>query len=173
MNGKTPETILTDQNMWLKEAIAIEMPRTKHGFCIWHIIAKFTDWFSVVLGLKYDEWKAEFHQLYSLHSVEEFESGWSEMVDKYALHANKYILSLYALRTFWALPYLRCYFFAGMTSAFQSESINSFIQRFLSVQFHVDNFVEQVSNPASFFYVLDLCGFVHYVDLLCAGGCYC
>ncbi|KAJ0053231.1 hypothetical protein Pint_00905 [Pistacia integerrima] len=150
MNGKTPQTILSDQNMWLKEAIAIEMPRTKHGFCIWHIIAKFTDWFSVVLGLKYDEWKAEFRQLYNLHSVEDFEAGWSEMVDKYALHANKYIISLYALRTFWALPYLRCYFFAGMTSTFQSELINSFIQRFLSAQFHVDNFVEQVAAIVEF-----------------------
>lgn len=145
MNGKAPETILTDQNMWLKEALAIEMPRTKHAFCIWHIISKFSDWFSVLLGSQYDQWKAEFHGLYNLHSVDEFELGWREMVDTYGLHGNKHIVSLYALRTFWALPFLRCYFFAGMTSTFQPESINVFIQRFLSAQSVLENFVEQVA----------------------------
>ncbi|KAK6937318.1 FAR1 DNA binding domain, partial [Dillenia turbinata] len=145
MNGKAPETILTDQNMWLKEAIANEMPRTKHAFCIWHIIAKFSDWFSVLLGSEYDKWKAEFHRLYNLQTVEDFEVGWREMVDTYGLHGNKHTVSLYALRTFWALPFLRCYFFAGMTSTFQSESINAYIQRFLSAQALLDNFIEQVA----------------------------
>ncbi|GJZ55757.1 FAR1-related sequence 11-like protein [Tanacetum coccineum] len=144
MNGKAPETILTDQNMWLKEALAIEMPRTKHAFCIWHIVAKFSDWFSVLLGPQYDQWRSDFHRLYNLHAVDEFELGWREMVDNYGLHENKHIVSLYALRTFWALPFLRCYFFAGMTSTFQLDSVNTLIQRFLSAQSVLENFVEQV-----------------------------
>ena len=149
MDGKAPETILTDQNMWLKEAISVEMPRTKHAFCIWHIIAKFSDWFSVPLGSQYDKWKAEFLRLYGLQSVEDFEVGWRDMVDAYGVHGNKHIISLFALRTFWALPYLRCYFFAGMASTFQSESINAYIQRVLSAQ-SLDNFVEQVGDVQPF-----------------------
>jgi hypothetical protein len=149
MDGKAPETILTDQNMWLKEAISVEMPGTKHAFCIWHIIAKFSDWFSVPLGSQYDKWKAEFHRLYGLQSVEDFEIGWRNMVDAYGMHGNKHIISLFALRTFWALPYLRCYFFAGMTSTFQSESINAYIQRVLNAQ-SLDNFVEQVGDVQPF-----------------------
>ncbi|KAL9397291.1 hypothetical protein Peur_011544 [Populus x canadensis] len=149
MDGKAPETILTDQNMWLKEAISVEMPGTKHAFCIWHIIAKFSDWFSVPLGSQYDKWKAEFHRLYGLQSVEDFEIGWRNMVDAYGMHGNKHIISLFALRTFWALPYLRCYFFAGMTSTFQSESINAYIQRVLNAQ-SLDNFVEQVAAAVEF-----------------------
>lgn len=145
MNGKAPQTIMTDENMWLKEAIAVEMPRTKHAFCIWHIIAKFSDWFSLQLGSQYDKWKVDFHRLYNLHSGEDFELGWREMVDMYGLHGNKHIASLYALRTFWALPYLRCYFFAGMTSTFQAELVNAYIQRFMSAQSVPDNFVEQVA----------------------------
>ncbi|KAL2540456.1 Protein FAR1-RELATED SEQUENCE 11 [Abeliophyllum distichum] len=146
MNGKAPGTILTDQNLWLKEALATEMPRTKHAFAFWHVISKFPDWFSVVLGSQYDNWKSEFHRLYNLHSIEEFEVGWRDMVDAYGLHGNNHVVSLYALRTYWALPFLRCYFFAGMTSSFQSESINSCIQRFLSAQSVLDDFVEQVAT---------------------------
>lgn len=144
MKGKAPQTILTDHNMWLKEAIAVELPETKHGFCIWHILSKFSDWFSLFLGSQYDEWKAEFHRLYNLELVEDFEEGWRQMVDQYGLHANKHIISLYSLRTFWALPFLRRYFFAGLTSTCQSESINAFIQQFLSAQSQLDRFVEQV-----------------------------
>lgn len=144
MNGKAPGTVLTDQNTWLKEALVMEMPGTKHAFSIWHIISKFSDWFSVLLGSQYDNWKAEFHRLYNLHSVEEFEIEWREMVSIYGLHGNKHIVSLYALRAYWALPFLRSYFFAGMSSTFQSELVNSYIQRFLSAQSVLDDFVEQV-----------------------------
>ena len=73
MKGKAPQTILTDQNVWLKEAIAIEMSATKHALCIWHISMKFSDWFSVLLGSQYDDWKAEFLRLYNLDLVEDFE----------------------------------------------------------------------------------------------------
>ncbi|KAK4750376.1 hypothetical protein SAY87_027825 [Trapa incisa] len=145
MKGKAPETILTDQSMWLKEAIALYMPRTKHAFCIWHIVAKFSDWFSLLLGSQYDKWKADFIRLYNLHCVDDFELGWREMCNAYGLHGNKHILSLYSLRDFWALPYLRSYFFAGMADPSQSESINAYIQRILSVQSVLTNFIEQVA----------------------------
>ncbi|KMT16504.1 hypothetical protein BVRB_3g048020 isoform A [Beta vulgaris subsp. vulgaris] len=130
MKGKAPpQTILTDQNMWLKEAIACEMRETKHAFSIWHIMANFSDWFSLPLESHYDDWKAEFYRLYSLEMVDEFEAGWTEMVDRYGLQSNKHIISLYALRNFWALSFLRRYFFAGLMSKSVTDSINAFIQR--------------------------------------------
>ncbi|MCH85974.1 protein FAR1-RELATED SEQUENCE 11-like, partial [Trifolium medium] len=80
MKGKAPQTILTDHNTWLKDAIAVEMPESKHAFCIWHILSKFSNWFSILLGSQYDEWKAEFHRLYNLEMVDDFEEGWRLMV---------------------------------------------------------------------------------------------
>ncbi|KAL5541910.1 hypothetical protein UlMin_009620 [Ulmus minor] len=150
MKGKAPQTLLTDHNTWLKEAVANEMPETKHAFCIWHIIAKFSNWFSAQLGSHYDEWKAEFHRLYNLDVVEIFEEGWRNMVNKYGLQSNRHIISLYALRTFWALAFLRHYFFAGMMHTFHSESINAFIQRFLSSQSQLDRFVQHVADIVEF-----------------------
>ena len=154
MNGKAPQTVLTDQNMWLKEAIAAEMPETKHAFCIWHIVAKFSDWFSILLGSCYDEWKAEFLRLYNLEFVEDFEEGWREMADRFGLNANKHIASLYALRVFWALSFLRHYFFAGITSTCHSESISVFIQRFLSAQSQLERFIERVRDVTSSFIIV-------------------
>ncbi|XP_058771848.1 protein FAR1-RELATED SEQUENCE 11 isoform X1 [Vicia villosa] len=143
MNGKAPQTILTDQNMCLKEALSAEMPITKHAFCIWMIVAKFPSWFNAVLGERYNEWKAEFYRLYNLESVDDFELGWREMVCSFGLHSNRHMLNLYSSRSLWALPYLRSHFLAGMTTTGQSKSINAFIQRFLSAQTRLAHFVEQ------------------------------
>ncbi|CAI8591595.1 unnamed protein product [Vicia faba] len=150
MSGKAPQTILTDQNMCLKEALSAEMPITKHAFCIWMIVAKFPSWFNAVLGERYNEWKAEFYRLYNLESVEDFELGWREMVCSFGLHSNRHMLNLYSSRSLWALPYLRSHFLAGMTTTGQSKSINAFIQRFLSAQTRLAHFVEQVAVAVDF-----------------------
>ncbi|XP_068652129.1 protein FAR1-RELATED SEQUENCE 11-like [Aristolochia californica] len=150
MNGKAPQTILTDQNMCLKEAIAMEMPNTKHALCIWLIVAKFPSWFNAVLGERYNVWKTEFYRLYNLETVQEFELGWREMVSAFGLHTNRHISSLSQLRELWALPYLRSHFFAGLTATGQSKSINAFIQRFLSAQTRLAHFVEQVAVAVDF-----------------------
>ena len=144
MNGKVPQTILTDQNMCLKEAISMEMPKTKHALCIWMIVAKFPSWFNAVLGERYNDWKNEFYRLYNLESIDDFELGWRDMVNLFGLHTNRHIVNLYSLRSLWALPFMRSYFFAGMTAIGESKSINAFIQRFLSAQTRLAHFVEQV-----------------------------
>ncbi|XP_027158742.1 protein FAR1-RELATED SEQUENCE 11 [Coffea eugenioides] len=150
MNAKAPQTILTDQNMCLKEAIELEMPSAKHALCIWLIVAKFPSWFNAVLGERYNEWKAEFYHLYNLESTEDFELGWRDMVNSFGLHSNRHIASLFALRSLWALPYLRSHFFAGMTTTVHSKSINAFIQRFLSAQTRLAHFVEQAAVTVDF-----------------------
>ncbi|PSS02922.1 Protein FAR1-RELATED SEQUENCE like [Actinidia chinensis var. chinensis] len=150
MSGKAPQTLLTDQNMCLKEAIAMEMPATKHALCIWMIVAKFPSWFNAVLGERYNEWKAEFYRLYNFEATEDFEPGWRAMVNSFGLHTNRHITNLFALRSLWALPYLRSHFFAGMTTTGQSKSINAFIQRFLSAQTRLAHFVEQVAVAVDF-----------------------
>lgn len=144
MSGKAPQTILTDHNMCLKEAIDGEMPATKHALCIWMVVGKFPSWFNAALGERYNDWKAEFYRLYHLESIEEFELGWRDMVNSFGLHTNRHINNLYASRSLWSLPYLRSHFLAGMTLSGRSKAINAFIQRFLSAQTRLAHFVEQV-----------------------------
>lgn len=150
MNGRAPQTILTDQNMCLIEAVTMEMPTTKHALCIWLIGAKFPSWFNAVLGERYNEWKAEFYRLYNMESIDEFELGWRDMVESFGLHNNRHIGNLFALRSLWALPYLRSDFLAGLTTTGQSKSINAFIQRFLNAQTRLAQFVEQAAVAVDF-----------------------
>ncbi|KAF5446887.1 hypothetical protein F2P56_032483 [Juglans regia] len=40
MDGKTPNTIITDQDRAMKNAIAIVFPSTRHRYCLWHVLRK-------------------------------------------------------------------------------------------------------------------------------------
>ncbi|XP_045791441.1 protein FAR1-RELATED SEQUENCE 11-like [Trifolium pratense] len=133
VKGKNPQTILTDQDPSLKEAIANEFPNTKHAFCIWHILAKLPSWFSFVLGARYNDFKSEFFKVYHLDCEDDFEQYWKSMVAQFGLSNDIHIKLLYSLRQRWALPYLKDFFFAGMTTTGRSESINSYIKHFLDV----------------------------------------
>ena len=145
MNRKTPLTILTDENIYLKEAVEKELPNTKHALSIWLIAARFPSWFNTVLGEQYNDWENEFYRLHSMENTMDFDHGWSDMVDCYGLHGNRHIASLFESRNTWALPYLRGHFSAGLSASPRvSKSINDFIQRFLSAQRRLSHFIEQV-----------------------------
>ncbi|WVZ14801.1 hypothetical protein V8G54_012367 [Vigna mungo] len=144
VKGKCPQTILTDQDHALKEAVSTELPNTKHAFCIWHIATKLPTWFSFLLGTKYDDFKTEFYRLYNLECESDFEHQWDLMVGRFDLSNNTYIEALYFHRQFWALAYLKEFFFAGMTTTGRSESINSYIKKFLDVNTSLVDFVNQV-----------------------------
>ncbi|XP_074293392.1 protein FAR1-RELATED SEQUENCE 11-like [Silene latifolia] len=88
---KPPTTIITDQDRWMTEAIKIEMPFTKHAFCIWHITSKFSGWFTALLREQYSYFCTEFYQLYKLDNIEDFEREWSLLIPKFILQENKHV----------------------------------------------------------------------------------
>ncbi|GKA43907.1 protein FAR1-related sequence 11 [Tanacetum coccineum] len=141
---KPSKTIITDQDPWMSQTISIEMPTTKHSFCIWHITSKFSCWFLALLRTEYQSWCGDFYTLYRMTSAEEFEHNWPILVAKYNLQNNNHVQGLYEIRMSWAPCYLRNYFFGGMTSTSRSESINAFIKRFVSSRTSLKDFVRQV-----------------------------
>ncbi|KAK9666154.1 hypothetical protein RND81_14G164700 [Saponaria officinalis] len=141
---KPPTTIITDQDPWISEAILSEMPSTKHSYCIWHITSKFSCWFAGLLRNDYQEWCSDFYKLYKITGHEDFENNWKLMVEKYNLQNNKHVIGLYDVKHFWAPAYLRDYFFGGMITTGRSESINSFIKRFVSSHTSLKDVVKQV-----------------------------
>lgn len=111
---KAPKTIITNQDLWMSEAISSKMPTTKHSFCIWHITSNFSCWFAALLRNEYQKRCGDFYMLYKMTSPEEFEQNWSITIEKYEFQGNKHIQGLYKVRQFWAPTYLREYFFGGL-----------------------------------------------------------
>ncbi|KAK1312324.1 putative protein FAR1-RELATED SEQUENCE 10 [Acorus calamus] len=148
MNGRPPQTILTDIDTSLREAIVNELPETKHVFSIWHVMSKLYSWFFLPLGTQYEKFKSEFLRLYNLEVADDFEHQWEQMVIEFGLVSDRHITLLFSERPFWALPYLRGFFLARMTTVEHSKSISSFFKGFLNSRTRLKDFIERVAAAA-------------------------
>ncbi|XP_057954594.1 putative protein FAR1-RELATED SEQUENCE 10 [Malania oleifera] len=150
MRGRCPQTIVTDVDSGLRDAIASEFPNTKHVICMWHILSMVPSWFSLLLGSQYEDFKSEFDMLCHLESVEDFEHQWNHLVAQFGLGSDKHIALLFSYRASWPFCYIRGYFLARMMTVEYSKSIGTFFRKIWCTQTCLQAFFEQVGVAASF-----------------------
>ncbi|CAN1121073.1 Putative protein FAR1-RELATED SEQUENCE 10 [Linum perenne] len=150
MRGRHPQTILTDIDSGLRDAIARELPDTKHVICPWHVISKLSSWFTLLLGQQYGDFKAEFHIISHLEGIEEFEHQWNIFVGRFGLVLEKHIALLYSYRGSWSMAYIRGCFLARTCSTEFSQSVNLFLRRILNGQTCLQVFFEEVTVASSY-----------------------
>ena len=144
MKGKCPQTILTDLELGLKDAVRSELPSTRHAISIWNIQPKISSWFFLSLGPRYPELKSMFDDLYHAENADDFEHRWSQMVSLFGLGSDKHIALLYSLRASWASSYMRGYFLARMATSAYLKSVESFLKAICCAQTCLRSFFEQV-----------------------------
>lgn len=149
MQGISPQTIVTDMDLGLKDAISSELPNSKHVICVWHILCKLSSWFSVPLTAQFAEFKSEFDMLCHLENTEDFEQQWNNLVSHYGLCSDKHIALLFSYRAFWSFPYIRGHFLARTLTAEYSKLVDTFLKSILSQQSSLQIFFEQVGVAAN------------------------
>lgn len=75
--------------------------------------------------------------------MEEFESRWREIEEKFRAHENSWLLNLYRDRHHWIRAYFKDSFFVHMTSTRQIETINTFFYGFINALTPLYEFVQQ------------------------------
>ncbi|XP_052173721.1 protein FAR1-RELATED SEQUENCE 5-like isoform X2 [Diospyros lotus] len=142
MEDQAPAGIITDQDRAIQNAIEIVFPNTKHRWCLWHILKKLSENFenhrckALILSVVHDV-------VFESQSPEEFEQGWSSMIEKYTLHDNDWLFGLYRERGRWVPCFLKTSFWAGMSITQRSEGMNAFLDGYVHSKTSLKQFVEQ------------------------------
>ncbi|KAJ3679602.1 hypothetical protein LUZ60_017613 [Juncus effusus] len=141
MGGRPPISILTDQDMAMKGAIAKVFPKSRHRLCLWHIQNKFAEKFSQIYFRK-SEFKKEIKKcIWFTYEREDFEERWKALMKTYNLESNEWLQNLYEIRESWVPVYNRETFFAGMNTTGRSEGVNSFMDAFVNSRTTLNEFV--------------------------------
>ncbi|XP_022763839.1 protein FAR1-RELATED SEQUENCE 5-like [Durio zibethinus] len=140
MSGHPPVSITTDHDAVIRSAIMQVFPETRHRLCKWHIFKKCQEKLSH-LFLKHPTFEADFHKCVNLpESIEEFESCWLLLVDRYELRDHEWLQTIYNDRRQWVPVYLRDTFFAEMSITQRSDSMNSYFDGFVNASTNLNQF---------------------------------
>ncbi|XP_050374665.1 protein FAR-RED IMPAIRED RESPONSE 1-like [Argentina anserina] len=140
MYGKTPKSILTDQDAAMAKALASQWPKTHHRLCIWHIYQNAAKHLKSVFE-KFNDFAKDFSSIiYDYEDVEDFLIAWEKMLEKYNLQENKWLDRLFDLKEKWALVYGRQTFCADINTTQRNESMNNAIKRYVSYKYDLLRF---------------------------------
>ncbi|XP_044496850.1 protein FAR1-RELATED SEQUENCE 1-like isoform X2 [Mangifera indica] len=143
MGGCAPGVILTDQDQALKEAISEVFPHSRHCFCLWHIFSKIPEKLSYVMR-QHENFMTKFNKcIFKSFTNEQFEKRWWKIVDRFNLRNDMWFQSLYEDRERWIPTFMRDIFLAGMSTTQRSESINSFLDKYMQRKTTLKEFIEQ------------------------------
>ncbi|XP_010271481.1 PREDICTED: protein FAR1-RELATED SEQUENCE 5-like [Nelumbo nucifera] len=142
MGGKQPLTILTDDDATIEKAINLVLPKSHHRLCVWHMFQNAAKHLSGVFE-KFKLFSQDFKRcVYEYDDVDEFESAWKNMIDKYRLQENEWLQKLYNKKHKWALVYGRQTFSAGMSITQRSESLNNCLKKYLNIKHDLSRFLQ-------------------------------
>ncbi|KAF5469479.1 hypothetical protein F2P56_013547 [Juglans regia] len=141
--GRTPSTIITDDDKAMTKAIVEVLPNTNHRLCLWHILQKFPEHLSHVYN-KFLNFQKDFcHCIHETITSDEFEQEWTSILVKYELGENTWLQNLYSRKEKWVSTYLRSTFCASMLTIQRSESMNTFFKDYVRSITMVSDFVHQ------------------------------
>ncbi|KAB1203979.1 Protein FAR1-RELATED SEQUENCE 5 [Morella rubra] len=89
MEGKTPQSLFTDQDAEMLAAIPTALPDTHHFLCVWQI----NQYALKNLGSLFDnrDFKKDWNKLLFDNDVDDFDLVWSKMIDDHDLHDNEWL----------------------------------------------------------------------------------
>ncbi|XP_021971456.1 protein FAR1-RELATED SEQUENCE 5-like [Helianthus annuus] len=142
MFNKYPHAIITDQDKAIGNAIKSVFPNTRHRYCSWHIKKHEIEHLRPLTN-RCSEFQMLYNQWVKSDTVEEFETRWKLLCEKYNFESGSWITEMYSQRKYWAKAFLKDCFFAGMTTSGRSESIHSFFDGYVNSKTMLNEFVIQ------------------------------
>lgn len=142
VGGQAPTVIITDQDEFLKEAVADAFPDRCHRFCLWHILNRIPEYLGAVVNGN-EKFMEKFNKcIYQSSTEEHFERRWWKIADKFELKEDQWFLKLYEDRNKWAPTYMQNSSLAGLAATNRSESLISFFDKYIGKETTFKEFIE-------------------------------
>ncbi|KAF8406756.1 hypothetical protein HHK36_008848 [Tetracentron sinense] len=149
MSGRRPVSITTDQDRIIRAAVAQVFPESRHRFCKWNVFREAQEKLSHIYQ-SHPTFEAEFRKCINVtETIDEFESCWGSLLEKYNLVDNEWLQSMYNARQQWVPVYLRDTFFGEMSITQGSDSINSFFDGYVNASTTIQLLVKQYEKAVA------------------------
>lgn len=143
MCGRHPVSITTDQDRIIRSAVMQVFPGSRHRFCKWNVFREAQEKLSDVYH-SYPTFEAEFLRCINVtETVDDFESCWESLLQKYNLRDNEWLQSMYSARRQWVPVFLRDAFFGEMSTMQGSDNINSYFDGYINASTTIQALVKQ------------------------------
>ncbi|XP_050244117.1 protein FAR1-RELATED SEQUENCE 5-like [Quercus robur] len=140
MSKKKPITIFTNQDAAMSAVIKVVMPKTYHALCSWHMWQNAKKHLGHLLKNE-PQFNADFLAcIYEYDGDDEFLTAWNEMLDKYNVCENKWLIDLFKLKEKWAQAYVKRTFTTEMKTTQLSESFNADLKDYLRTDLNIVEF---------------------------------
>lgn len=140
MNDKPPVSITTDQDRAIKAAVTQVLPQTRHCICKWHILREGQERLAHIYLAHPSLYGDLYNCINFSETIEDFETSWSSILDKYDGRKNEWLQAVYNARKQWAPVYFRGTFFAAISS---NHGVSSFFDGYVNQQTTVPMFFKQ------------------------------
>lgn len=130
MGDCPPVSIITDQDRVIQNAVSKVFPGARHCISKWHVLREGQEKLAHVCHA-HPNFQVELYNCINMtETIDEFESSWNSILDKYDLRRNDWLQSIHNARAQWVPVYFRDSFFGaispnqGIDSAFFDGYVN-------------------------------------------------
>lgn len=149
MSGRQPLSITSDLDPFIRVAVAQVLPKTRHRFCKWSIFRETREKLGH-LCQSHPAFETEFQRcINECETIDEFESCWRSLLDRYYVMDNEWLQSMYNARQSWVPVFLRDTFFAEISSNEGDEYFNGFFDGYVNASTTKQMLVKQYEKAVS------------------------
>ncbi|KAF7841641.1 protein FAR1-RELATED SEQUENCE 9 [Senna tora] len=149
MSGRHPVSITSDSDPFIRVAVAQVLPKTRHRLCKWSIFRETREKLAH-LCQSHPAFETEFKRCVNeSETIDEFESCWQSLMDRYYIMDNEWLQSMYNGRQCWVPVYLRDTFFAEISLNEGNECLNLFFDGHVNASTTMQMLVKQYEKAVS------------------------
>lgn len=143
MSGQAPVSITTDPDRHIQIAVSQILPQTRHRFCKWAIFKETQEKLAHIYQ-NHPTFATDFKKcINDTETIDEFESCWQSLLERYYLMDNEWLQSMYNARHQWVPVYMRDTFFGELCKTEGSDDINSFFSGYVNATTTIQLLIKQ------------------------------